>query len=105
MPALPKTINEALSIATSSHPELRQLQYQIKASELTVKRIKASSKAKMILNGDIGISDSDVQSDTLQASIGLRLSGNNLPRWFHKSRNSGRLSLTYRQFALQYMCK
>ena len=29
----------------------------------------------MILNGDIGISDSDVQSDTLQASIGLRLSG------------------------------
>jgi outer membrane protein len=75
MPALPKTINEALSIATSSHPELRQLQYQIKASELTVKRIKASSKAKMILNGDIGISDSDVQSDTLQASIGLRLSG------------------------------
>ena len=75
MPVLPKTINEALSIATSSHPELRQLQYQIKASELTVKRIKASSKAKMILNGDIGISDSDVQSDTLQASIGLRLSG------------------------------
>ena len=75
MPVLPKTINKALSIATSSHPELRQLQYQIKASELTVKRIKASSKAKMILNGDIGISDSDVQSDTLQASIGLRLSG------------------------------
>jgi len=75
MPVLPKTIDEALSIATSSHPELRQLQYQIKASELTVKRIKASSKAKMILNGDIGISDSDVQSDTLQASIGLRLSG------------------------------
>ena len=75
MPVLPKTINEALSIATSSHPELRQLQYQIKASELTVKRIKASSKAKMILNGDIGISDSDIQSDTLQASIGLRLSG------------------------------
>ena len=75
MPVLPKTINEALYIATSYHPELRQLQYQIKASELTVKRIKASSKAKMILNGDIGISDSDVQSDTLQASIGLRLSG------------------------------
>jgi outer membrane protein len=29
----------------------------------------------LLLNGDIGISDSDVQSDTLQASIGLSLSG------------------------------
>ena len=75
MPALPKTSSEALLIASSSHPELRQLQYQIKASELTVKRVKASSKAKMRLNGDIGISDSDVDSDTLQASIGLSLSG------------------------------
>ena len=75
MPALPKTSSEALLIASSSHPELRQLQYQIKASELTVKRVKASSKAKMLLNSDIGISDSDVGSDTLQASIGLSVSG------------------------------
>ena len=75
MPAVPTTIEEALSIASSSHPDLRQLQYQIKASELTLKRIKASSKAKMTLNGDIGLSDSDAQPDTLQASIGLQLSG------------------------------
>jgi len=74
MPVLPKTVKEALSIASSSHPELKQLQYQIKASELTVKRIKASSKAKMTLKGDIGLSDSNSQSDTLQASIGLSLS-------------------------------
>ena len=75
MPAVPTTIEEALSIASSSHPELRQLQYQIKASELTLKRVKASSKAKVTLNGDIGLSDSDAQSDTLQASIGLQFSG------------------------------
>ena len=29
----------------------------------------------MTVNGDIGLSDSDAQSDTLQASIGLQLSG------------------------------
>jgi outer membrane protein len=75
MLVLPATVEEAVSIASSSHPELKQLQYQIKASELTLKRIKASSKAKMTLNGDIGLSDSDVQADTLQASIGLSLSG------------------------------
>ena len=75
MPVVPATIEEALSIASSSHPELRQLQYQIKASELTLKRIKASSKTKMTLNGDIGLSDSDAQPDTLQASVGLQLSG------------------------------
>ena len=75
MPAVPTTIEEALSIASSSHPDLRQLQYQIKASELTLKRIKASSKAKMTLNGDIGLAESDTQPDTLQASIGLQLSG------------------------------
>ena len=75
MPVLPATIKEALSIASSSHPELKQLQYQIKASELTIKRIKASSKAKITLNGDIGLAESNTQSDTLQASIGLRLSG------------------------------
>jgi len=71
MLVLPTTVEKAVSIASSSHPELKQLQYQIKASELTLKRIKASSKAKMTLNGDIGLSDSDVQPDTLQASIGL----------------------------------
>nr|ADD93639.1 outer membrane efflux protein [uncultured marine bacterium MedDCM-OCT-S04-C694] len=75
MLVLPTTVEEAVSIASSSHPELKQLQYQIKASELTLKRIKASSKAKMTLNSDIGLSDSDVQPDTLQASIGLSLSG------------------------------
>ena len=75
MPVLPTSRREAVSIASTSHPELKQLQYQIKAGELTLKRIKASSKAKIILNGDIGLSDSDVQSDMLQASIGLRLSG------------------------------
>ena len=75
MPFLPKTVEEAVSIASSSHPELKQLQYQIKASELTLKRIKASSKAKVTLNGDIGLSDSDSQPETLQASIGLSLSG------------------------------
>ncbi len=75
MPVVPTKIEDALSIASSSHPELRQLQYQIKASELTLKRVKASSKAKVTLNGDIGLSDSDAQSDTLQASIGLQFSG------------------------------
>jgi len=75
MPVLPTTVEEAVSIAYSSHPELKQLQYQIKASELTLKRVKASSKAKLTLNGDIGLSDSDVQPDTLQVSIGLNLSG------------------------------
>ena len=75
MPVLPTTVEEAVSVAYSSHPELKQLQYQIKASELTLKRVKASSKAKLTLNGDIGLSDSDVQPDTLQASIGLNLSG------------------------------
>ena len=29
----------------------------------------------MTLNGDIGLSDSDAQPDTLQASVGLQLSG------------------------------
>ena len=75
MLALPTTVEEAVSVASSSHPEVKQLQYQIKASELTLKRIKASSKAKMTLNGDIGLTDSDVQPDTLQASIGLSVSG------------------------------
>ncbi len=75
MPVLPTSRKEAVSIASSSHPELKQLQYQIKASELTLERIKASSKAKVTLNGNIGVADSDVQPDTLQASIGLRLSG------------------------------
>ena len=75
MPVLPTTVEEAVSVAYSSHPELKQLQYQIKARKLTLKRVKASSKAKLTLNGDIGLSDSDVQPDTLQASIGLNLSG------------------------------
>jgi len=75
MPILPATVEEAVLIASSSHPELKQLQYQIKASELTLKRVKASSKAKMTLNGNLGVSDSDAQPDTLQASIGLSVSG------------------------------
>ena len=75
MPILPATVEEAVLIASSSHPELKQLQYQIKASELTLKRVKASSKAKMTLNGNLGVSDSDAQPDTLQASIGLSVTG------------------------------
>ena len=70
-PALPKTLNEALSLAERNHPAIKQAQHEVAAAEIAIERAKAAMKPRLTAGAVCRPSD----SGTDNASVNLKLSG------------------------------
>ncbi|MGV6850430.1 MAG: TolC family outer membrane protein [Marinibacterium sp.] len=74
LPASPSSISAAQSIAVQNHPDIKALQLQIAAADLTVEVARASLRPNVRLGVNVGIDntfDSQVYSDNVTASISL----------------------------------
>jgi outer membrane protein len=84
-PAIPRTVEEARSIALRTHPSIRQLQHQVAVSEANVDRAKAEMRPTLSANAAINDRRSTADSQTFGLTLNQTLY------------SGGRLSSLYRQ--------
>lgn len=73
MPRLPATLAQAQAEAMRNHPNMIELQHDIRATELTVSATEASTKPSLTLSGSLGVSDYGNDADTFQRTGQIRL--------------------------------
>lgn len=74
VPQRPATIDAAQATAVQNHPDVKSLQKQISAADITVNVARASLKPNLRLGLDAGVNntfDSSVYSDSVSASVTL----------------------------------
>lgn len=84
-PQTARSLDEAKAIARRTHYQIRQLQHEVKATELLVARADASLKPRLTAGADYTLRDSGAD----QGSVSLRLS--------HRFYAGGQLSSIFRQ--------
>ncbi|SHF27139.1 outer membrane protein [Ruegeria intermedia] len=74
LPALPRSVEEAISLAMRNHPAILSAQHQVRARDLVVQQQRAGLGPNVSLNADVGITESYDNDDyTNDASISLSL--------------------------------
>ena len=81
-----QSIPQAIDLAQSQHPAIRQAQHSVAAAELNIARAEAAMRPTLTLNGSASVDDDNVTGE----QIGLNLGG---PIY-----QGGRLSSQVRQF-------
>ncbi len=72
-PVLPRTMEEAQSVARGTHPLIRQAQHQVTVADLQVDLAKASRAPTIGLGATIRTDDDDLQSQSLGLSMNQTL--------------------------------
>ncbi|MGB0661234.1 MAG: TolC family outer membrane protein [Mangrovicoccus sp.] len=94
-PTIPASVDEARQIALASHPDIRQAQYLVSASELNVQVAEREILPALQVTGSVGYSDRSSLTNDLEpdASLGIEFGG---PIY-----QGGRLNALYRQSVAQ----
>ncbi|MAC77737.1 MAG: transporter [Rhodobacteraceae bacterium] len=74
IPESPASIDTAQAIAVQNHPDIKSLQDQISAADITVNVARASMRPTLAAGLDVGVSntfDNPVYNDTVTASVSL----------------------------------
>jgi outer membrane protein len=73
LPARPASIDAAKAVAVRTHPDIKQAQHQIAASELNIMRAEASMKPRLTLNGNLSTNETNSTNYSDSASVSLQL--------------------------------
>ncbi|CAN0582298.1 unnamed protein product, partial [Ectocarpus sp. 12 AP-2014] len=72
VPEHPPTIDASQIVAVQNHPDIKTLQHQISAADITVKAVRASLRPNVSLGLEAGVNNpfnNDIYSDNVTASI------------------------------------
>jgi len=69
LPEIPKTLDEAQSVALRSHPILRQAQHEVTVSDLNVARAEAEMRPSLSARALVGVQQGGVESEYLTLSL------------------------------------